>query len=165
MAGATAVAPSPAPASTWKPSYPKCQGGVNKVGCRSNAVGKVQAWLDNIGVDGKFGPETQKRLASVAPEFSKEFTDTDLPAIRAKIDASNAPRELPPQKINLKQNPNIITPKLPPSETLGDVLKQRQSNEQGATNMAMGFVNESISQKERKRINKEDRKNKKIGLS
>ena len=164
MLGGTAVAPSPAPASTWKPSYPKCQGGINKVGCRSNAIGKVQAALDDIGVDGKFGPETQKRLAAVAPEFGEQFTDADVPAIRAKIKAANAPREIAPGKISMKQATVAGVAPKPRTDVL-DPSRITQANEQGATNMAIGFMNESVSNKEQKRINKEVRLNKKLGIT
>ena len=44
-------------------------------------------------------------------------------------------------------------------------LRLNQQSNEGATNMSQGFVNEStISHKEMKRINKESRLNKKLGL-
>jgi hypothetical protein len=43
------------------------------------------------------------------------------------------------------------------------VVEEKEEAKEGATNMAIGFMNESISNKERKRINKETRLNKKFG--
>ena len=160
----TAVAPvTPA----WKSSFPKCQGGINKIGCRSNAIGKVQAALDVIDVDGKFGPQTQKLLATKAPEFSKQFTDTDLPAVLNKIKGVPVRPKAPLVKPNPgrdKVDAGFIDRPGLKGKTPKDTLKTAdaratQANEGGYKNMAQGFVNESISQKERKRQNKEDRLN------
>lgn len=171
MTGVTDVAATPAPQPKYVPKYPLCQGGINKVGCRSNAVAQVQALvggLDNkIKIDGMFGPRTKAAIEKVAPEFADQFTDADVETIKQKVkNVSTQPevkREPAPQKIDMSKRP-VPQVNLPKPETLGDVLKKREAAENtGATNMALGFVNESISQKERVRRNKENRLNKKFG--
>lgn len=140
--------------------YQPCQGGVNKVGCKSGSIGQVQQMLGGLKVDNMFGPKTQQKLAQVAPEFSQQFTDADVPAIQAKLKPPVVdPTKLAPTgKIDTTKmgNPAI-------NPIVGDTIP-RQSNEQGATNMAVGFVNEStLSNKEQWRKNRQDRLNKKLG--
>lgn len=163
----------PKQASTYTPKFPLCKGGVNKVGCRSNAVAQVQALVGGIDgsikIDGMFGPKTKAALEKVAPEFAEQFTDADVATIKQKV---NAPVEAPapvrqpaPTKISTKGFPKPVDPmanlkpdRIPNPKALGE--------QDGPTNMAMGFdLNESISQKERARINKENRKKIKLGIT
>jgi len=171
--GVTDVAATPAPQPKYVPKYQPCQGGINKVGCRSNAVAKVQAIVggldDKIKIDGMFGPRTKAAIEKVAPEFAEQFTDADVATIKQKAQSAGVPskettatpkRTAPPRKIDMSNRP-VPKVDLGPRDQI-DTNKLRQA-EEGATNMAVGFVNESISQKERVRKNKEDRLNKKLG--
>jgi hypothetical protein len=65
-------------------NYTQCVGGINKVGCSSESIRKVQE-LIGVNPDGKFGLETQKKLSTIAPELSKQFTDADIQKIKDKI--------------------------------------------------------------------------------
>jgi len=199
----TTSEPQVAPAtSSNKTQYPPCQGGVNKLGCKSNSIVLVQDMLKGVKVDGMFGPKTQERLSRVAPEFSEQFMDGDVSEIREKLklDAEHGvthpvPGESQPiskiasKKVggldmsNVTKSPTgelavASKSKIKPDEvTRGQQRRDdrqarkatAQTNraevaEDGYTNMAMGFVNEStMSPEEIKRRNKKDRLDKKLG--
>jgi len=85
--------------------FQPCQGGVNKVGCKSNSIGQVQQMLGGLKIDNMFGPKTQEKLAQVAPEFSQQFTDADVPAIQAKLKAPVA-QKIEPARIDTTKMSN-----------------------------------------------------------
>jgi peptidoglycan hydrolase-like protein with peptidoglycan-binding domain len=180
--GVTDVAATPAAQPKYVPKYQPCQGGINKVGCRSNSVAKVQAIVggldDKIKIDGMFGPRTKAAIEQVAPEFAEQFTDADVATIKQKAQSAGvkpketvatkepAPRRVEPKGLDLSKNPIASTLKPTGRDQIprpAGLDEEDEVKEQGATNMAVGFMNESISQKERVRKNKEDRLNKKLG--
>lgn len=67
--------------------YTPCTG-TYKRGCKSEVIKKVQGCLGGLGLDGKFGPNTEKELKSKFPQFATSFTDKDVDTICGKADTA-----------------------------------------------------------------------------
>jgi len=78
--------------------YTQCIGGINKFGCKSNAIAQVQGMI-GAKADGMFGPKTKEMLAAVVPEYSNQFSDADVATIQQKITQSKTPQV---NKMNLE---------------------------------------------------------------
>ena len=182
--------------------YVPCQAGINKVGCKSDSIAQVQQ-AAGLKPDGMFGPKTQAKLDQVAPEFSKQFTDADVPTIQAKLKTERIPA---PSKIDLSKmaNPGLTTipqTRLDPAmnqlknptftaqapapskrdqrlQGRVDKLQQKLGEDEievkedmfekpeikpGGAKMTQGFMNESLSNKEQWRKNKQERLDRKLG--
>lgn len=61
------------------PQYSDCSGTYTMF-CKSSVIKKVQGCL-NITTDGFWGPETQRKLEELFPQFSTTFTDADVATI------------------------------------------------------------------------------------
>jgi len=189
LSGEPETAPTAQAKPAYVPKFPPCTGGVNKLGCKSNAVAQVQALVggldDKIKIDGMFGPRTKAAIEKVAPEYADQFTDADVAKIKQKVQSAGVkPKETEvtktpePRKINTSNFPsppnaldNVKPDRLPTpkavSEDDEDIPNEdmfdKPEIKPGGYKMTQGFVNESISQKERVRQNKQDRLNRKLG--
>jgi len=168
-------------------SYVPCQGGINKFGCKSDSIAKIQQ-AAGLKADGMFGKKTQAKLSQVAPEFSKQFSDTDVPAIIAKLTPAKNDVETPNPVANIDSpkpiTANIDTSKIgsmsptsaPKANTIPRPGQQNESDPKvkedmfkkpeikpGGYKMAQGFVNESLNNKDQWRKNKQERLDRKFG--